>query len=329
MMRRAHWGWVLLLLLVGAVAVVVNASSRRVFILHEGRASHPVSLAFFAGAESVLRRSSHLKARHQYLGGVLDDCPKALAQLAAFNPDVVIAEGSQARHCIARRDADAVQVVLEPATHSRGPGHGAFVAAWATVLADLSSHTGTLTLLHGNDADGLAEQAQLVEAAALAGLEIQAIALKTPSELPDRLAGAAGALENLVLVGHTVGDGAAAGKDSALRALFDALHAKTHQPILATRLDSVFLGADMALAQAPEQRGEQMAQTALRYPSARTVAPPLEMAVALRGEFAEQMGTALPALYLASARLSGFLARPDNRAGAMPGAPARNANTAR
>ncbi|MET1114204.1 MAG: hypothetical protein ABWY08_04505 [Comamonas sp.] len=327
MMRRAHWGWVLLLMLVGAAAVVVNASSRRVFILHEGRANQAASQAFFAAAESVLRASSQVKARHQYLGGVLDGCSRALAQIAAFSADALIAEGLQARHCIARRVPATVQTVIEPATHIGGQGHADFVAAWAGVLEDLASHTGPVTVLHGEDAEGRAESQRLIEAAALAGREIQTLAFSADSELPIALA----ATDNMIVVGRTVGDGAAAGKDGALRALFDALHAATPQTIMATRLDSVFLGADMALDQAPEQRGEQMALAALHGGSSTDAeAVPLEMAVALRGEFAYRMGAALPAFYLASARLSGFLATPENRTRAVPRVqPARTATTVR
>lgn len=316
MMGRTHWGWVLLLMLVAAAAVMVNAGSRRVFILHEGRAGQPVAQAFLAAADGVLRRSSHLKARHQYLDGRLENCRKALVQLAAFNPDVVIAEGLQARHCMARRDADRVHVVVDPATQIRGQAHSAFVAAWAAVLEDLSSPAAAVTLLYGDDADGQAERDLLIQAASLAGRELQTVAIAT--DRPRVSVTGLGTPDNPVLVGHTVGDGASAGRDLALRAVFDALHAATPQPIMATRLDRVFLGADMALDQAPEQRGEQMALKALRGLPADRVVPPLEMAVALRSEFAQRMGSALPPFYLASARLSGFLATAENRASAQP-----------
>lgn len=318
MMGRTHWGWLLLLMLVAAAAVLVNAGSRRVFILHEGRASQPVAQAFFAAAEGVLRRSSHLKARHQYLDVRPENCRKALVQLAAFNPDVVIAEGLQARRCMAQREADSVHVVVDPATQIRGQGHSAFVAAWAAVLAELSSPAAAVTLLYGDDAEGRAERDLLIEAASLAGRKIQSVAVATDSDRPMIPAERLGTLDNPVLVGHTVGEGASAGRDPALRAVFSALQAATPQPIMATRLDRVALGADMALDQAPEQRGEQMALKALRGLPADVAVPPLEMAVALRSEFAARMGAALPPFYLASARLSGFLATPENRAGAQP-----------
>jgi hypothetical protein len=315
MISRAHWGWVLLLVLVAAAAVVVNASSRRVFILHEGRLDHPVTQAYFAGAEGVLRRASHLKARHQYLDGMLDGCRKALVQISAFNPDVVIAEGLQARHCIARRAPDKVQVVLEPATRIGGDGSDAFVAAWATVIGDLSSHAGPVTLLYSDDLEGVAERELLVQAAALAGLDIQALPVNTDGESLIGPLALSGQWNNLVLVGHSVGQNNHATGDAALRAFFDALHAATAQPIVATRLDRVFVGADIALEQAPEQRGEQMAQLATHALSSDSVAPPLQMAVALYGEFAQRMGSELPAFYLASARLSGFLAAAESGAG--------------
>lgn len=309
-------GWLGVFLLLAVAAVWVNASSRRIFILHEGRAEQPSSRAFFAGAERVLGRLSHLKARHQYLGADADACRQAWAQLQAFQPDAVIAEGAQAQACLSERWRGAahaqVRLVQASATGAAAHGRAAFIASWATLLGELSSGQGPVMLLHGGDPAGLAERDLLTQAAAQAGLAVQWVDVSTPASAGQPLAwpeALRGPISNVVVLGHSVGWGAARGTEQALRGLVGGLRQASPQPILATRLDRVFWGVDMALDESPEQRGEQMALTAWRGDRTDPL-PPLEMAVALRAEFAERRASSLPSIYRASARLAGFWAPP-------------------
>lgn len=312
MTRLWRMGWVVWFMLLAVAAVWVNAGSRRIFILHEGRADQVTSRAFFSGADSVLRGLSHLKARHQYLGLGLDACRQALIQLTSFHPDAVIAEGPQARECVGEWHNDQAQRVFEPATGAATNGKEAFVAAWATLLRELVSGSGPVTLLHGDDRHSLAERDLLAQAATMAGFEVRFVEFKTSAApdlawtLPDALLSQT---EGVLVLGRMGGGGATESSEKAWRTLFSKLHEVTSAPILSTRLDSVFWGADMALDEAPEQRGEQMALSAWRGGRGETI-PPLEMAVALRSVFAERVATTLPQVYLASARLSGLLAAP-------------------
>lgn len=314
MTPRGRLGWLLVFLLLAVAAVWVNANSRRIFILHEGRADQPTSRAFFAGSERVLGRLSHLKARHQYLGADAEACRQAWTQWQAFQPDAVIAEGPQARECLRERLQGPAQAqvlqVQSPDTGASAHGRAAYIAAWATLLRELSSGPGPVMLLHGGDPAGLAERELLTLAVDQAGLAVQWVELPAtaasagPQALPAALQGPA---RPVVVLGHSVVRGAEQGTEQALRSLIGALRQTSPQAILATRLDWVFWGVDMALDESPEQRGERMALNAWRGDQTEPV-PALEMAVALRAEFAERRANTLPSIYRASARLAGFWA---------------------
>lgn len=313
MTQVARWGWVLLFLLVAALAVQVNVHRRRVFILHEGQASQPATRAFFRGIDAILQQQPRINERSQFLGSDPDACRQALSQLRAFQPDAVIAEGLQAHRCIAREASGAaLQPLTQPALNDSEAARAAFIAAWATVLADLAPPAGAVTLVQADDRDAWAESDLLAAAARKAGLELRLLVVATGAELRAGLQGEPDEAVGLVIVGHTVDQDAENGQDLALRALFSTLRAATALPIVATRLDSVRLGADLALAQAPEQRGEQLAYGARhgRTLDASGPAQPLEMAVGLHADFANRWGARLPSFYSASARLAGLLYEP-------------------
>ena len=79
MTQVARWGWVLLFLLVAALAVQVNVHRRRVFILHEGQASQPATRAFFRGIDAILQQQPRINERSQFLGSDPDACRQALS----------------------------------------------------------------------------------------------------------------------------------------------------------------------------------------------------------------------------------------------------------
>lgn len=308
-----RWAWVALFLLLAAGAVVTNMNSRRILVLHEGSADSVATGAFGRGVGSVLGQLSRLKLRHQYLGFDPSVCQRVLAQMQAFDPHAVIAEGAGARQCIDSQPRLKSTVVSMPDTPAQVADQGRHVASWAKVLSDLAQPGQRLLVLHGNDPEGLLEYQLLADAARRAGVQLQPWpepAVLEPSLLQHTVRQLA---PDLVFVGRTLGRGR---QDSAgylpqvgwLR----ALRLATPQPILASRLESLELGADMVLLQAPEQRGEMLAQMALAGESAAlpSSAPPYEMAVGLRRDFVARQRDGLPSFYVLSARLAGFLSGP-------------------
>lgn len=313
MTHAARWGWVLLFALLAVAAVLVNARSHRIFILHEGQASQPATQAFFRGADAILQQQPRLKTRRQFLGSDADACRQALSQLRAFQPDVVIAEGLHARQCMEGPGKDAVpRPLAQPPLNADDAARAAYVEAWATVLTDLAPAAGTMVLLRSADAEAQLESEFLSAAARKVGLELREVLFATTEALNADLEGAVeGVLDDatgLLIVGRTLARDADDGQDLALREVFSRLRTVTALPLLATRLNSVRLGADLALDQAPEQRGEQLAYWARhgRPMEAAGDAPPLEMAVSLRADFATRQGARWPSFYEASARLAGL-----------------------
>lgn len=305
MKHTLRWAWVALFLLLAAAAVVVNVNSRRILVLHEGTADSQAAHAFNRGLGAILGQASRLKLRHQYLGFDLDVCHRVLAQLKAFDPDAVIAEGGMARQCLESvPKAAAPFAVSMAATPSLPTDQNHHVTAWARLLSDITQPGSLLLVLHGIDEEGRLEHRLLAQAAQMAGLRVQSLVQEAALE-PQTLTKALHRIEpDLVFVGRTLG-GSRKNAQNTLRALRRSLP----RPILASRLESLQFGADMVLVQAPEQRGELLAQAALARgtPAAFQPRPAYEMAVGLRSGFVASQGDALPSFYVLHARLAGFL----------------------
>ncbi|WP_027995808.1 hypothetical protein [Simplicispira psychrophila] len=320
MSRTLRWAWVALFLLLAMGAVVTNMNSRRILVLHEGAADSAAVRAFGQGVGSMLGQVSHLKLRQQYLGFDLGVCHRVLDQLRAFDPDAVIAEGLKARQCLDSQTAQAQPIVVSmPETPSLRIDQGSYVAAWAKVLADIAPPGGLLLALPGDDQEGQLEYRLLGDAARRVGLRIQSLGQAVVLE-PRVLANAVRlAAPDMVFVGRTLGAQLGAQhkdtQDKPQTGLLQALRRSTPNPILASRLESLELGADLVLLQAPEQRGELLAQATLAALARGTAAlpeptPPYEMAVGLRQDFVARQHHALPSFYVLSARLAGFLTGP-------------------
>lgn len=308
-----RWAWVALFLLLAIGAVVTNANSHRVVVLHEGTAGSGPVRAFNRGADTILGQASRLKLRHQYLGFDLGVCHRVLEQLKAFDPDTVIAEGLLARQCLHSPESQARPWVVSMAeTPSSPEDQSHYVTAWARVLSDISPPGSLLLVLHGTDPEGLLESRLLTQAAQAAGVRAQSLAEKE-AMTPLALAQAASQFApDLVFVGRTLGWAHPDQPIHPQMALWQTLRSTLTQPMLASRLDSLSVGADMVLEQAPEQRGELLAQAALAHGAltAPTPSPQYEMAVGLRREFVARQRDALPSFYALSARLAGFLTAP-------------------
>lgn len=306
-----RWAWVALFLLLAMAAVLTNMNSRRVLVLHEGTADSGAARAFGQGASAILGQASRLKLRQQYLGFDLGVCHRVLDQLRAFDPGAVIAEGRKARQCL---DSQAAQetppiVVSMSETPSLAIEQSSYVAAWAKVLADLTAPGHLLLVLYGDDEEGRLEYRLLMEAAQRAGLRVQALVQQAAWE-PKALTDAVGlAAPDIIFVGRTLEAQHNDTQNKPQAGLLQALRPATPSPILASRLESLEFGADMVLVQAPEQRGELLAQAALAHGAAAALDPkPLyEMAVGLRNDFVVRQRDALPSFYVLSARLAGFL----------------------
>lgn len=312
MSRAMRWAWVALFLLLAAGAVVTNMNSRRILVLHEGTADSASTNAFGRVVGAVLRQLSRLKLRHQYLAFDSSVCQRVLAQMQAFDPHAVIAEGAGARQCLDSQPRQASPVVAMPDTPAQVVDQGRHVAAWGKVLSDLAQPGQRLLVLYGSDPEGLLEYQLMTDAARVAGLHLQPLAENTvlePSML-ERSVRQLGA--DLVFVGRTLGRGRDSVGGLPQASWLRALRLATPQPILASRLESLELGADMVLLQAPEQRGEMLAQMALagRGTALPSPTPPYEMAVGLQRDFVARQRDALPSFYVLSARLAGFLSGP-------------------
>lgn len=311
MKHTLRWAWVALFLLLAAAAVVANVNSHRILVLHEGTAESQATHAFNRGLGAVLGQASRLKLRHQYLGFDLDVCPRVLAQLKAFDPDALIAEGMMARQCLESAPKATPQFpVSMAATPSLPMDQSHHVAAWARLLSDIAQPGSLLLALHGDDEEGLLEYRLLADAAQVAGLRVQSLAQEA-AQTPQALTNAVHEVApDLVFVGRTLGGSRKDAQGAPQADMLRALHLSMPQPILASRLESLEPGADMVLVQAPEQRGELLAQAALalRAPAASRRSPAYEMAVGLRSDFVARQGDALPSFYVLSARLAGFLA---------------------
>lgn len=307
MTRTLRWAWAALFLLLAVAAVVTNANSRRIMVLHEGAADSAPVHAFNRGLGATLGQASRLKLRHQYLGLDLDVCPRVLAQLNAFDPDAVIAEGLRAQQCLDSAAPSAPRFAVSMGGTPSSPiEQSHHVTAWARLLSDMAQPGDLLLALHGVDEEGRLEYRLLADAAKAVGLRVQPweeAAVLEPQALKNAVHSAAPAL---IFVGRTLGWTRKDEPDNPQAQLLRALRLSTSQPILASRLESLALGADVVLVQAPEQRGELLAQAALGL-GARGATPAYEMAVGLRSDFVARQGDALPSFYALSARLAGFL----------------------
>lgn len=297
-----RWAWAALFLLLAAAAVAFNMHSRRILVVHEGPAGSAYAQALGRGLDAVLRPAARLKVRHQYMGFAADACPGILAQMKAFDPGTVIAEGPGARACVRSATAPAAPpvVVYQPALPAQAEARARYAGAWQRLLQDLAPAGSTLLVLRG--AQDQAEYDTLAEAARGAGLRVQA--WTDDGTLPPALAqpGAPGA----VALTHHAGQGWPDPQGAPQGGLLRALRAATSAPLVSTRLESLALGADLALAQAPEQRGEMLAQAALAGLAEPGLDSPYEMAVGMRQDFAQRQ--TLPPFYALSARMAGFLA---------------------
>ena len=309
MTRTLRWAWVALFLLLAVAAIVTNVNSRRILVLHEGTADRADTHAFNRGLTAILGQASRLKLRHQYLGFDLDVCHRVLEQLQAFDPDAVIAEGLRARQCLDSATPSAQRFTVSmDGTPSLPIDQSHHVAAWARLLSDIAQPGSLLLVLHGVDQEGLLEYRLLADAAQVAGVRVQSLAQEAalaPQALTDAAQGMA---PDLLFVGRTLDWARQDAQDNPQADLLRALRLSMPQPILASRLESLALGADMVLVQAPEQRGELLAQAALALGAPAASQPhAYEMAVGLRSDFVARQGDALPSFYVLSARLAGFL----------------------
>lgn len=291
-----RWAWAALFALLAVAAVAVNMHGRRILVVHEGPAGSAYAQAFGRGLDSVLQPAARLKVRHQYMGFAADACPGILAQMKAFDPDTVIAEGPGAHACVRSAAAPAAPpvVLFQPALPAQAEARARYAGAWQRQLQDLAPPGGTLLVLRG--AQDQAEYDTLAEAARSAGLRVRA--WTDDGTLPPALAGAVALTSN-------AGQGWPDPLGTPQGGLLRALRAATPMPIVSTRLESLALGADLALTQAPEQRGEMLAQAALAGVAAPGLDSPYEMAVGMRQDFAQRQ--TLPPFYALSARMAGFL----------------------
>lgn len=310
MSRSLRWAWVALFLLLAMGAVATNMNSRRILVLHESTADSAAARAFGQGVGAVFGQVSRLKLRQQYLGFDLGVCHRVLDQLRAFDPDAVIAEGLKARQCLDSQTAQAQPMVVSmPETPSLRIDQSSYVAAWAKVLADIAAPGNLLLVLYGDDEEGRLEYRLLVDAAQRVGLRVQALAQQAALDPKTLTEAVRLATPDIIFVGRTLQAQQNDTQNKPQAGLLQALRPATPIPILASRLESLEFGADMVLAQAPEQRGELLAYAALAQGTAAALdaKPPYEMAVGLRHDFVVRQRDALPSFYVLSARLAGFL----------------------
>lgn len=299
-----RWAWATLFALLAVAAVAVNMHGRRILVVHEGPAGSAYAQAFGRGLDSVLQPAARLKVRHQYMGFAADACPGILAQMKAFDPDTVIAEGPGAHACVRSAAAPAAPpvVLFQPALPAQAEARARYAGAWQRLLQDLAPPGGTLLVLRG--AQDQAEYDTLAEAARSAGLRVRAWTPDGSTSALARAIAQAGA-PGAVAVTDGAGQDWPGPQGHPQAGLLHALRAATPAPIVSTRLESLALGADLALAQAPEQRGEMLAQAALAGVAAPGLDSPYEMAVGMRQDFAQRQ--TLPPFYALSARMAGFL----------------------
>lgn len=308
MSATMRWAWAALFMLLAMAAVAVNMNSRRILVVHEGQVDSAYAKAFRRGLDAVLQPVARLKVRHQYMGFDSDACPGILEQMKAFDPDTVVAEGPGARACV-QPSARGRLVVFAPRRLEPAAVRARHVMAWQRLLQDLVPAGGTLLVLRTDDAQGRAEYGDLAQAAQAAGLRTLAWTDdggRQRAALEQALAQAAA--PGAVIVGHGAGWSWQDAQENPQGGLLHALREITGLPIVSTRLESLALGADLALAQAPEQRGEMLALAALARQAEPALAAPYEMAVGMRKDFAQRQ--ALPQFYELSARMAGFLAEP-------------------
>lgn len=316
--RFEPWAWIGLLALLAWAAILVNTQSRRVLILHEGKADSAYSKAFNAGAKEVFQEHPQLKVRHQYLGFSQDSCRGIQSQLRDFAPDTVLTEGSQALDCL-RSSADT--------THGKGPyqllymhspplrdenpqAYASHVNAWQRTFTDLAQDATQKLLIFktAQESNHFTWQA-VAQAALAAGLDIDVQDLpslqRSQSGLHPPLSALVQSIEpTFIYVSDLAGQVPNQDLNSTQSALFKALRSTSKAALLSSRLDSLKWGGDLALQQAPEQRANMLALAAWQQ-SALAQIDTYEMAVGMREEFATNHPQ-LPKIYERNARAAGF-----------------------
>lgn len=308
-MKALRWAWAALFLFLGATAVVFNMHSRRILVVQSGPSASTSSRAFTRGIDAVLQPVARLKVRQQYMAFDAKACAGILEQLRAFDPDTVIVEGVAARGCL-QAAAGRMQVVTLPDHPRDAQARSRQVLAWQRLLHDLVPSGGTLLVLRPPGPQGLADYDALVRAAQGAGLhalEWVDDGRADHSALRRLLAQAPAPAAVVVATG--AGAGWQRPREPLEAGLLRALRGITDVPILAMQLDDLAPGADLVLAQAPEQRGELLAAAALERRPVSPLGALYEMAVGMRKDFLQRH--TLPEFYEVSARMAGFLASAD------------------
>ena len=312
MNTRLRWAWVVLFLLLAAAAINVNMHSRRILVVHEGISSSHSAKAFTHTLDDLLQTQPRLKLRHQYLSFDPHLCHSVAMQLQAFDPATVIAEGQTALQCLNSLKRKAgTELISIPDIPVQNPERLQYVQAWTRLLLDLSPAGTTLLAFSGSGLQAQAEMQALGEAAYAAQLVLEVwpdTVVWDESQLASLMNGAS---PSLVVASYTAGwsgpDHPQQGR-SVLVSQSQWMHnLRTHSraPIVTARLENLLQGADMALAHAPEQRAELLAQRVLS--SEYQPAPPYEMAVGMTQNFFRQRRSELPPFYEVSARMAGLL----------------------
>lgn len=314
MTQTMRWAWVALFAACACAAIWINLHNQRILVLHEGRAEDPATKAFKRGLDARFQSSTNLKVRYQYLGWDPDFCKNILFTLSSFSPHTVIAEGELAGACVAQAPSSPNQRIvkldsgLPPDTLTR------FNHAWLRVLQDLIATNSPVLIIHS----AAPEQAQQVVALSAqgtaAGFNMHAHAVRLDGKHGESpLTASIHSLAPAAII-YLPSFASANPNDPArdVQAQLQQLRQLTNVPIFSNRLESLNLGADIALEQAPEQRGEQLAQVALQKThKADPALPPYEMAVGIRKDFSSQkMNGQLPAFYTLSASMAGFVYDP-------------------
>lgn len=304
-----RWAWMALFMLLAVVAISINMHSRRILVVHEGLPDNLSAKAFKRSVDTTLQALPRLKVRYQYLGFDPDICQSVLAQLQAFDPDTVIAEGTSAQQCLSSVAYPAIISMADIPVQA--PERHQHIQAWKRLLHDLLPAGGHILAFRGEGGQSLAEIDAIHEAAQAAKIQLDVWpdnVAKDPQKLQALLAQNT---PQLLFAGYTAGwnwQDKKQNSQASQAQLLLALRAQTSAPILTSRLENLLQGADMVLAQAPEQRGEFLARAAWAQSPQRPV--PYEMAVGLSQNFAAQQRNILPPFYELSAHMAGFLAGP-------------------
>ncbi|QXZ08218.1 hypothetical protein KUF54_08735 [Comamonas sp. Y33R10-2] len=316
--RFEPWAWVGLLALLAWATILVNTQSRRVLILHEGKADSAYSKAFNAGAKEIFQAHPQLKVRHQYLGFSQDSCRSIQSQLRAFDPDTVISEGSQALDCLrspagtthGKGQYRLLNMPSPPLRDENPQAYESHVNAWQRTFTDLAQGATQKLLIFkaAQESNNFIWQA-VAQAALVAGLDIDIQEFPSRQSLPLGLQATLSTLvqsiePTLIYVSDLAGQVPDQDLNSTQNELFKALHSTSEAALLSSRLDSLQWGSDLALQQAPEQRASMLALAAWEQSTLAQI-DTYEMAVGMREEFATSHPL-FPKFYERNARAAGF-----------------------